>query len=504
MASVHLEQITADPITNALVSSERVSQNEFDNNWTVDFPVEGALSGAVEFAGSSSSILLGENHEHYYGVMFREGDTEFGLDPAVQAKPRAERVKIGLLSFRAALEVGLDEMRHAVHPGIKGDLLRRIYEGWPKHIAHMRAIGHYATTYGTDNNPGVIGRLPDAASATGIVYAGPIDASGSPFDGDYTSGDNAFIIQFVTPEGASNRYARGMQVDIHKSATPGTASADPSSTVKISRVTVMAVDDSRNLVTLLVKDQSNSTVPSAMDTAAELRSAYIFAPGGYGNSWTGVESWLKDSGTLWNSSGLNLDAWPEFKSYVKTSIGTLTLQKLLNYMARYSRQMARTGHMIDTFITSPEVLNDFFANYQAAMVWDRGGGAFTVNDGFDGGVTLNLGGKMVTFETSKFIALGKAYGLKRGDGNLVRYVPPRPAGVQSSAEGVPPFPFQEIEIVSGLFFPGGGGWAPKIGSSRGMHKNTMYVTAESRTNTLPRNPSGMRLEGITYDSIVSE
>lgn len=208
-----------------------------------------------------------------------------------------------------------------------------------------------------------------------------------------------------------------------------------------------SLKDSRDYAVVTEVDPFNKTVKIALTTSTYDWEAQIVAgdvivakdcaaaTDGYGPS--GVEDWVKavDTGTdvqVFNiyisTDGSDL-LYPQFGSLVAAVSAPLTEAVLNKYVGGF---MDATGKKLDTLATTGGVVREMLEQVDDLGVFQRQGAALDLVNGWSK-IGYQYGGQSLQWLISSFISPGRLYGLKTGEGNLTRYVPPKIPGTGSHA-----------------------------------------------------------------------
>jgi hypothetical protein len=279
---------------------------------------------------------------------------------------------------------------------------------------------------------------------------------------------------------------------------------------------VTKVDEVKNLVTITVIGLNcHNNATSARNIANT--DIVVFANGavagsrGYGIA--GINSWLKKTGNLLGNDAdgssdnqINVDTHPEFKSFFKSSVGTLTEHKMRQYLRGFHRAKEKYGQYIDCLIASDGV----WLNYESQKIGqynlDRTGKLSSLtNEGSQEGFKFTFDGRTYTGYTSNYIENGTVYGLRKGGANWKKYVPPSPKGTQKfdKAEAFIPFEFVAPALgYSTIKVP-----ITRVtgtGSGNSLLTEGAQMPGMLRMQLVPDQPAGMKLEGVTFDKQYGE
>ena len=232
----------------------------------------------------------------------------------------------------------------------------------------------------------------------------------------------------------------------------------------------------------------------------------------------GVNSWLKGgSGTNDNfllgdekdgtaANQIDVTVHPEFKSFTKSSIGTLTEHKLRQYLRRFHAAKNKYGQYIDCLIASDGVWLAYEATKIGREILDRTGRLSSMtSEGSNEGFQFAFDGRSYTGYTSTYVEDGSVYGIRKGGNNWKRYVPPTPSGYSSFAQTDAFIPFN---FIAGALTGTGTNKLPIYDSSatgnRSMVTEGVQMPGLLRMQLVPDQPAGLKLTGVTTDTVYSE
>lgn len=437
----------------------------------------GSMAGVLEMAdGRDNFVLYGDNTiTNVADKLQTQSLTNVWPDATDGALARPYRLGIGMKAMVSNLLVTMGEMQAEATPAFIGEILA------PKLEGHARLIAHTLCNYWyiSDNTNYSLGSITSKSTA----FSTNTTAT-------FTPGQNNI-----------DRYAVGMRVDIFDS-TGATRRNDNGSGTRWSAF-VSRVDEVENQVTITVVGQ-NCHNNATSDRNIVNTDIVTFANSkGYGIA--GINSWLKNSGYLLGSDSddnnrIDVDLHPEFKSYFKTSVGTLTEHKLRQYLRGFHRAKEKYGQYIDCLIASDGV----WLNYEAQKIGqyqiDRTNRLSSLtNEGSQEGFKFTFDGRTYTGYTSNYIESGTVYGLRKGGSNWKKYVPPSPKGTQKFDKAESFIPFEFVAPALGYS-------SVKVPITRGTGVNSTSLLTEGaqmpgmlRMQLVPDQPAGMKLTGVTED-----
>lgn len=437
----------------------------------------GSMAGVLEMNANTEFTLYGDTTTNIASKMQTQSLSKTWPDPTDGAMARPYRLGIGMKAMVSNLLVTLGEMQAEATPAFIGEILA------PKLEGHARLIAHTLCNYWymSDNTNYSLGSI----SARGTI--------------DTTDGNSVFT--FTPAQNNIDRYAVGMRVDIFDST--GATRRNEASSVRNSAY-VSAVDEIGNKVTITVMgNNATGIVNTDIVTFANSR-AYGIA---------GINSWLKGgdaNGATYNiantllgddrdvNNAINVNVHPEFKSYFKSNVGTLTEHKLRQYLRGFHRAKEKYGQYIDCLIASDGV----WLNYEAQKIGqyqiDRTNRLSSVtNEGSQEGFKFTFDGRSYQGYTSNYIESGTVYGLRKGGSNWKKYVPPNPKGTQKFDKAESFIPFEFVAPALGYS-------SVKVPITKNVGNFSMLTEGAQmpgmlRMQLVPDQPAGMKLTGVSED-----
>lgn len=467
----------------------------------------GSMAGVLEMADSRDNfVLFGDTTTTRAPKLQSQSLSQTWPDATQGAIARPYRLGIGMKAMVSNLLVTLGEMQAEATPAFIGEILA------PKLEGHARLMAHTLCNYWyvSENSSYRLGTL--VFNATGAEYSTDMTAANPSFSAAPASGNQAGVagIRFNVPENNIDRYAVGMRVDIYTANTrvndtTALASQTTTTTTRIN-AWVAAVDEVRNKVTIAFAATNYAAGNLVGGTTYDVYFAASKVQGaanGYG--FAGINSWVKNSGYLLGNDAddnnrIDVDTHPEFKSFFKSSVGTLTEHKLRQYLRGFHRAKEKYGQYMDCLIASDGV----WLNYEAQKIGqyqiDRTNRLSSLtNEGSQEGFKFTFDGRTYTGYTSNYIESGTVYGLRKGGANWKKYVPPSPKGTQKfdKAEAFIPFEFVAPALgYSSVKVP--------ITTSGGANSTSLLTEGAQmpgmlRMQLVPDQPAGMKLTGVTED-----
>lgn len=441
----------------------------------------GSMAGVFEMADSRNNfVLFGDNTiSNVADKLQTQGLTQTWPDATEGAMARPYRLGIGMKAMVSNLLVTLGEMQAEATPAFIGEILA------PKLEGHARLIAQTLCNYWylNENTNFQLGTLGGTATT-------PTQTT------DSTAVTTT--ITFTPPELSIDRYAVGMRVDIYSSG--GTRLNQDAGGNRLNAI-VSKVDEVGGTVNITVLNTTSITFTTASNIV-------YFANGrnaSQGFGIAGINSWIKNSGNLLgndydSANAIDVAKHPEFKSYFKTSVGTLTEHKLRQYLRGFHRAKEKYGQSIDTLIASDGVWLNYEAQKIGQYMLDRTNRLSSLtNEGSQEGFKFSFDGRTYTGYTSNYIEDGTVYGIKKGGANWKKYVPPSPKGTQKfdKAEAFIPFEFVGPALgYSSIKVP-----ITKVatGSGNSLLTEGAQMPGMLRMQLVPDQPAGLKLTGVTTD-----
>jgi hypothetical protein len=480
----------------------------------------GSMAGVLDMADASSNfVLYGDKTVTDIGAKLQQQtSTNTWPDATDGVMARPYRLGVGMKAMVSNLYMSLGEMTAEATPSFIGEVIG------PKLEGHARLMAHTLCNYWyiAENSSYQLGTISfdnstALASAT-ASYATDFFTATSPtwtaFSGTSAIG-SIRALRFTATEKNIDRYAVGMRIDIFTSAaTPirindsQSSAANQNNTTRIS-AWVVAVDEVLNRVTVAF-GASITITPAASNTiyvyyanSRKLNTATANTASGGGYGFAGINSWLKNSGNLLggdydSANNIDVDVHPEFKSFFKTSVGTLTEHKMRQYLRGFHRAKEKYGQYIDTLIASDGVWLNYEAQKIGQYMLDRTNRLSSLtNEGSQEGFKFSFDGRTYSGYTSNYIEDGTVYGIRKGGSNWKKYVPPSPKGTQKfdKAEGFIPFEFVGPSLgYADVKVP-----IQRVSGNSTLVTEGMQMPGMLRMQLVPDQPAGLKLTGVTTD-----
>ena len=430
----------------------------------------GSMAGVLEMADNSSNfVLYGDDTVSNVGDKLQtQGLTNTWPDATQGAMARPYRLGIGMKAMVSNLLVTMGEMQAEATPAFIGEVIA------PKLEGHARLIAHTLCNYWyiSDNTNYSLGTITSSTLTTG-------------------SGNSTVV--FTPGQQNVDRYAVGMRVDVFD--TTGATRRNESGGVR-NNAFVTKVDEVLGTVTITVIGNTSTSIANT-DIVTFANSK------GYGIA--GINSWLKNSGNLLGNdadtnNAINVGTHPEFKSYFKTSVGTLTEHKLRQYLRGFHRAKEKYGQYVDCLIASDGVWLNYESQKIGQYMLDRTNRLSSLtNEGSQEGFKFTFDGRTYTGYTSNFIESGTVYGIRKGGQNWKKYVPPSPKGTQKFDKAESFIPFEFVAPALGYSSVKVPITRPATASGISLLTEGAQMPGMLRMQLVPDQPAGIKLTGVTED-----
>jgi len=475
----------------------------------------GSMAGVLEMNDVRSNfVLYGDDTMTTLGAKLQtQGLNNTWPDATDGAMARPYRLGIGMKAMASNLLVTMGEMQAEATPAFIGEVIAPKLEGHARLIAHTLCNNWYMS----ENNSYQLSTFVTTASnAQAFEWASTYNATTQNFAVITGAVTTAFAIRFNVPQNNIDRYAVGMRVDIFEGSTPQVRINDtqtaPGSQNLSTRVSawVSAVDEVTNKVTIAFASALSVTGFATGTTyyvyfanARKFNSGSPTSSNGFG--FAGINSWLKNSGVLLggdsdSSNEIDVNFHPEFKSFFKSSVGTLTEHKLRQYLRGFHRAKEKYGQYIDCLIASDGVWLNYEAQKIGQYMLDRTNRLSSLtSEGSQEGFKFTFDGRTYTGYTSNYIEDGTVYGIRKGGQNWKKYVPPSPKGTQKFDKAESFIPFEFVAPALGYS-------SIKVPITRNTGANNTSLLTEGaqmpgmlRMQLVPDQPAGMKLTGVSTD-----
>jgi hypothetical protein len=431
------------------------------------------------------------------------------------------RLGIPMRAMVANIALTLGEMTAEATPAFIGEVIAPKLEGFAKMIAHTLCNYWYLS----QNN---YYQLASWATA-------PTTGNGN-LTGSGTAA-SPYRIKFTPSNLAVDRFFVGQRVDIYNST--GVTRKNETGGQRI-RVFVDSVDELKGRVTLVVAP-STTGGPGVSDPSTwSLANADIVV---YANSFgagqpftgaftstsgqsvtatnftgiAGVNSWLKTGDTNTPSdcvlmggegdSGNHIDVLthPEFKSFGRNMLGQpLTEHELRKVLRRWHVAKKKYGQSIDCLIASDGVWLAYEAQKIGREEKNRDNNLSNVNhEGSQEGFRFTFDGKSYEGYTSTYVESGTVYGIKKGNNNWKRYVPPSPKNMRKNdrLEAFIPFEFVGAALTgtSSIQIP-----IFSIQNNQNLVTEAVQLPGMLRMQLVPDQAAGIKLTNCAEDRTYSD
>lgn len=377
-------RLKIDPVwQDIIVTSTGVTREGLGRDWKFLLTYTTGLSGSYQF--QTNAVMVGANL-----AFANTSVNQFGAGNTFPARtestaPAFFQKDVLLKEARGNLHVPLKWMQLDEFSSSIGPAVKQIMKGTARRAAKAHAIAFH-TTDATDFP--VVWNLPNTGSAATLAVA--IDNSDS-----------------TKSYGRPQMIENGDVVDIYNSSDTLLNTLSP--------WVVTLADPLNGTFTAVPLSGSDAIDPDA--------GSYIVLRNSRGNQPSGLRSWMKNSGTIFNS--LSLTNHPEFKSLIKAESGPLTENMLNKYIGTF---FDRLGTMcdLDTIITSAAVVHGYLQNEDNLARYERNGRRLEVKGGW---ASIDYAYQSMPFRwaISGYIEPKACYVLKLKN-NIKEYVPPPTPG----------------------------------------------------------------------------
>lgn len=478
----------------------------------------GSMAGVLDMADNRDNfVLYGDKTVSDIGAKLQQqSNTNTWPDATdgVMAKPF--RLGVGMKAMVSNLYMSLGEMTAEATPAFIGEVIG------PKLEGHARLIAHTLCNYWylAENNAYQIGSIT-FTTGTAFFSTDFLSSATPTFTVAGTSATQTGVtaIKFFANEKNIDRYALGMRVDVFDASATQIRKNDSQSTAAAQGPTtrvsawVAAVDEVTNYVTIAFG--SGISITSGANHFVYFANARTLNNGssttGTGYGFAGINSWLRSgaSGSADNSQYLlgndrdtgnqiDVNVHPEFRSYMKSSVGTLTEHKMRQYLRGFHRAKEKYGQYIDCLIASDGVWLNYESQKIGQYMLDRTSRLSSLqNEGSQEGFKFSFDGRTYTGYTSNYIEDGTVYGIRKGGSNWKKYVPPSPKGTQKfdKAESFIPFEFVGPSLgYADVKVP-----IQRVSGNSTLVTEGMQMPGMLRMQLVPDQPAGLKLTGVTTD-----
>ena len=478
----------------------------------------GSMAGVLDMADNRDNfVLYGDKTVSDIGAKLQQQtNTNTWPDATDGVMARPFRLGVGMKAMVSNLYMSLGEMTAEATPAFIGEVIG------PKLEGHARLIAHTLCNYWylAENNAYQIGTITFTTGTA--LYSTDFLSSATPtFTAAGVSGVVSSItaIKFFANEKNIDRYALGMRVDVFDASSTQIRKNDSQSTAAAQGPTtrvsawVAAVDEVTNYVTIAFGSGISLTAGTTnyvyFANARTLNNGSATTGTGYG--FAGINSWLR-SGASGASDGsqyllgndrdtgnqIDVNVHPEFRSYMKSSVGTLTEHKMRQYLRGFHRAKEKYGQYIDCLIASDGVWLNYESQKIGQYMLDRTNRLSSLqNEGSQEGFKFSFDGRTYTGYTSNYIEDGTVYGIRKGGSNWKKYVPPSPKGTQKfdKAESFIPFEFVGPSLgYADVKVP-----IQRVSGNSTLVTEGMQMPGMLRMQLVPDQPAGMKLTNVTTD-----
>jgi len=495
---------TLDPIwRDTVVTSQGVgSANDFSKDFQVNKLYRTGMTGVIEQGGPVNDFMLygdalvGGANSHLGDRLLKQNTTSVFPDPMDSAKPKTFRLTVPMRAMYTNLSLTLGELQMDATPAVVGDVVAPILQGFAQNLSHTLCNYWYVS----QNDQYRLGTIKAKGTATQV-------------NGGY------FRFTLQINEDCYDRFFTGQRIDIYAPTNDYGSSGAATRRNEVSNVRgslyIESVDDLKGEITVLsATNIQGSIVVGAAGTGDAIVYAnsgeQATAGAGATASFTGIagiNSWLKSSGNLLggeavSGASISVTEHPEFKSFFKSGVGTLTEHKLRQYLRRFHAAKSKLGQTIDSLVASDGVWLAYEAQKIGQYQIDRTNNLSNLNnEGSTEGFAMTFEGRTYKGHTSQYIEDGVVYGVKTSGSNWKRYVPPDYAGLQnmSEADAFVPFRFVVPALTGGSSVK-----FPYLKGNGNQMTEAVQMPGMLRMQLIPDQASGLKLTGVTTDTVYGD
>lgn len=450
---------TVDPVFGTMnATSVGVRRDAVGRDWEVKKTFVTSLSGAFEWRSAADTA---PTTSQMTATLSAYGTTPpavvYDTPPSFPAATEASNLGLtqrtirlcqgnGNMSFPLQI-LGTDQMSASIMSYVAKSIKLTA-----RHIAQQRAISFYAT----DANKSIcsVASVDDGTSATPTI----------------TIGSNS---------SATNDRIAGLQVGMHVDIWDSTGSGTQRNSGE--ELMVYAVDPLGGTVKLYTSDGAGCTSTIVATDILVPKNSVTLGP-------SSLADWVVASGSPF---GLSLTSFPQLKSVLDTTGGSLTESLLNSVVGKFDD--AYSGWVdLDTILTTGGVMREFVDQAEDLGQFQRQGAALNLKAGFtDVGYTYN--GRNFKWIISRYCPSGTLYIIKTGGQNLSRYMPPRVKGSGSNTafDG-------EVEFFAPL--GGSSGIFKHAHASSGATTEMVEAPFYLFTEIAPELMQGIKMTGLTENT----
>lgn len=476
---------TLDPIwRDTVVTAQGVGPvSEFSKDLQVNKLFRTGMTGVIEQAAPADDfVLYGDANNADTGIGDRLYRSNTGTmkefpDPADGAKAKTFKLTVPMRAMYTNLMLTLGEMQMDATPAVIGDVIAPTLQGFAQNLSHT-LCNYWYVSQNTDYR---LGRIASVS----------------------TSGSAPKRWTITVDEEAYDRFFVGQRVDVYSGNTRKNEASNAREPLFVERV-----DDLAGNVVLIGPADTTGTI--AVDDDIVYANSGELGTGATGNpSFTGIagaNSWIKGANDLLGGEAvaggtINVSTHPEFKSFVKDNVGTLTESKLRQYIRRFHSAKQKLGQTIDTLVASDGVWLSYEAQKIGQYMIDRTNNLSNLSsEGSNEGFAFTFEGRTYRGYTSNYVAKGEVYGWKTSGNNWKRYVPADYAGLQNMGEvdSYVPFRFVVPALTGGSSVK-----FPYTNGGKGLTE-AVQMPGMLRMQLIPDQPAGLKLGGVTTEKVFGD
>ena len=496
---------TMDPAwRDTVITSQGVgSPSEFSKDLQVNKLFRGGVTGVIDGGGPAGDWSIYGTAGSTLGKKLRLDGTAAAFPDALQgAKQATYKMTVPMKALHTNLALSLAEMQMDATPAVVDQVIAPTLQGFAQNLSHTLCNYWYVSQNDSYMLDSVVSRTTPAETA----------ASGSA---------SAQVVTTVTLTGKlTDRFNVGQRVDVvaTDSIDRRNSNGNGEENARIN-CWVNAVDDIKGTVELISDDiatydgDANWMIDIIAGDKIVLANSGLPQAGAATSAYSGIagiNSWLKGgdgNGSTVNNdntllgtesitgAAINVNDHPEFKSFFKSGVGSLTEGKLRKYIRRFHAAKGKYGMSMDCLIASDGVWLDYEAQKVGQYIVDRTNGLSSLNpQGSEDGFNFYFEGRNYKGYTSNYVDAGVVYGIKKAGNNWKRYVAPDYSGLTSMGEAPSHVPFRFVmPALTGT----NSAKFPLLAS--GAVTEQVQMPGMLRMQLIPDQAAGMKLSGCSTD-----
>lgn len=506
---------TLDPAwRDTMITSQGViASSELGRDMVGIKSYKGGLTGVIENGWSRGDFTMyGDQAEAVGSKLYTQSATRTWPNALEGPNPKPFRMKYHLRTMLTNLAMSMGEMTMDATEANINEFLAPKLEQFAHNLSHTICNYWYMS-----QNAGY--SLDRIASGTGSI----------------TYSNSNKTATFALKNQCYDRFQVGQRLDLYSYLNFGASTSSRLNETGGTRLKVFctAVDGLKGTVSVTCETAlnvsgllgSSGDVTAAQEPYITYANSFSSTKFGFGGGSSqgafftgiaGINSWLKTGGAASGMSDdtlllgaeadqtdqISVQTHPEFKSFGKAVNGTLTEHGLRRYLSRFNHAKRPLGQSIDCLIASEGVWLNYESNKIGREWLDRTGRLSSVNkEGSEEGMTFSFEGRTYKGYTSMYIESGTLYGIKKGNKNWKRVVPPSIQGATKlkGAQSFLPFQF----VMGALTGTSNPKW-PILTNNGASITDAVQLPGVLHMQLVPDQPAGMKLTGLTEDRTYSD